>query len=240
MKHPFRSHIFPLLPAAAGVIGLLLRLWLFSAIDEKGLLPARHFADSALYILTAITLGILFLSSRKPKFHAVPKQTSRLIAISGCLLGAIGLIVAGFDQSGAHGTRFSGIAALGCFVGGIILLAMAALKLFRKKIPYIFPAVLTASLMLDTVAQCQVWGSASQMQEYFFPLMAAVFLILSAYHITLRTAGIGKPALLIFFSQSALFFCCTCLNTDRWFLYLGLLFWVTTPIFSRVNKKKEA
>ena len=94
--------------------------------------------------------------------------------------------------------------------------------------------------MLDTVAQCQVWGSASQLQEYFFPLMAAVFLILSTYHITLQASGTGKPELLIFFSQSALFFCCTCLTTDRWLFYMGLLFWVAAPIYSCVTKEKEA
>lgn len=240
MKHPFRSHILPFFPAAAGVVGLLLRLWLFSAIDEKGLLPEKHFADSALCILAAITLGILFLSSRKPEYRAVPKQLPGLAAVSGCLLGAIGLLVTGLDQFGVHGMRFSGIAALACLTGGMILLAMAVLKLFHKKIPFLFPAALTIVLMLDTVAQCQVWGSASQLQEYFFPLMASVFLILSAYHITLRAAGTGKPEQLIFFSQSTLFFCCTCLNTDRWFFYLGLLFWVAAPIYSCVTKEKEA
>ena len=235
MKHPFRSHILPLFPAAAGVVGLLLRLWLFSAIDEKGLLPARHFADSALYILTALTLAILFLASRKLEHRAVPKQLPGAAAVLGCLLGALALLITGLTPAD-HGVRFSGLSAYACLTGGLILTAMAVLKLFRKKIPFVFPAVLTVSLMLDTIAQCQIWGSASQLQEYFFPLMAAVFLMLSAYHITMRAAGAGKPALLIFFTQSALFFCCTCLNTDRWLLYLGLLFWVAAPIYSCVKE----
>ena len=137
-------------------------------------------------------------------------------------------------------TRFSGVATAACIAGGLVLLAMAVLKYFKKKIPYGFPAVLTVSFMLDTVAQCQIWGSVSQLQEYFFPLMASVFLILSAYHITLRAAGTGKPKLLMFFSQSAIFFCCTCLNTSRWFLYLGLLCWVAASLYSDIPKQKEA
>ena len=57
MKHPFRSHILPYFTVAAGVLGLILRIWLFSATDSKGLLPAGHPADYALYLLTALTLG---------------------------------------------------------------------------------------------------------------------------------------------------------------------------------------
>lgn len=121
-----------------------------------------------------------------------------------------------------------------------MLLAMAVLKSFKKKIPFGFPAVLTVTFMLDTVAQCQIWGAVSQLQEYFFPLMASVFLILSAYHITLGAAGTGKPNLLVFFTQSAIFFCCTCLNTNRWLLYLGLLFWITTTRSPVTPKQKEA
>lgn len=237
MKQPFRDHILPLFPLAAGIVGLLLRVWLFSTIDEKGLLPATHFADTALYILTAITLGVLFLLSRNRKPRPFHKQFSRLSAVLGCLLGSIGMIVTGF---GHQNVRFSSVAAVACIAGGLVLLAMAVLKYFKKKIPYGFPAVLTVSFMLDTVAQCQIWGSVSQLQEYFFPLMASVFLILSAYHITLRAAKTGKPKLLVFFSQSAIFFCCTCLNTNRWFLYLGLLCWVATPLSPYISKQKEA
>lgn len=237
MKHPFRSHILPLFSAVAGMVGLLLRVWLFSTIDEKGLLPAKHFADTALYILTAITLGVLFLASRSLEPRPVRKSFSRLSAILGCLLGGIGMILTGFSHQNA---RFSGVAVVACIAGGLVLLAMAVLKFFQKKVPYGFPAVLTLSFMLDTVAQCQIWGAVSQLQEYFFPLMASVFLILSAYHITLRAAGTGNPKLLVFFTQSALFFCCTCLNTNRWLLYLGLLFWVAAPLYPCIHKQKEA
>ena len=65
MKHPFHSRILPLFPIAAGAVGLALRVWLFSATDDKGLLPVGHPANYALYLLTAVTLGILFLATRE-------------------------------------------------------------------------------------------------------------------------------------------------------------------------------
>ena len=42
MKHPFRSHILPFFTMGAGGLGLVLRLYLFSNMDENKLLPAGH------------------------------------------------------------------------------------------------------------------------------------------------------------------------------------------------------
>lgn len=236
MKHPFRSHILPVFPAVAGALGLLLRFWLFSATDEKGLLPATHIADTLLYILTAVTLGFLFLATRELTPRPVRKG---FFGIPGCVMCAIGLLCSGISLFFGSAQRFSGLAAIACIAGGLILLVMAARKFFHKRIPYGFFAVLTACLMLDTIASCQIWGTVSQLQEYFFPLMASVFLILSTYHATLLAAGQGKPKLLAFFSQGALFFCCVCLNTARWPLYLGMLFWAASQLYSCIRKQKE-
>lgn len=240
MKQLLRSRSLPLFPAAAGVLGLLLRLWLFSAIDEKGLLPDRHFADTAVFLLTAVVLGLLFLITRKPMSRPVRKGVPALAGILGCALGGIGFLCTGLRNFSAYSARFSGIAVLAGIVGGLVLLAMAVLKYFRKRVHYGFPAILTVCLMLDTAAQCQVWGAASQLQEYFFPLMASIFLILTAYHATFLAARRGKPKWLAFFSQGALFFSCTCLNTTHWTLYLGMLFWAASQLYPCIRKRKEA
>ena len=239
MKQPFRSRLLPLFTVGAGIVGLLLRIWLFSAIDEKGLLPAKHFADTALFILSAITLGVVFLAGRAMEPPVMPKALPRVMAATGSLLGGIGLLLTGLGSISVYSVRFAGIAVIANIAGGIALLAMAVLLFLRKKPPYVLPTILTAALMLDTISQCQLWGTEPQLQSYFFPLMAAVFLILTAYQLTLRIAGSAKPDLLVFFSQSALFFCCTCLNTDRWLLSLGLLFWAAATLYSPIQKPKE-
>lgn len=240
MKQLLRSYSLPVFPAAAGILGLLLRIWLFSARDEKGLLPARHFADTAVFLLTAVVLGILFLITQKPMTRPVRKGVPHLAGILGCAIGGIGFLCTGLRNFSAHTARFSGIAALAGIAGGLVLLAMAVLKYFHKRAGYGFPAIATVCLMLDTVAQCQVWGAASQLQEYFFPLMASVFLILTAYYATFLAAGREKPKWLAFFSQGALFLCCTCLNTNHWTLYLGMLFWATAQLYPCIRKRKEA
>ena len=240
MKNPFRSNLLPIFPAAAGILGLLLRIWLFSAIDERGLLPAKHIADTGLFLLTALTLSVVFLATRNLETCPLSKGFLRLSGIAGCALGGAGLCCAGFDLFSHGSARFSHISAFICIVGGLVLLSMAVLRFLRKRIPFGFPAVLTVCLMVNTVVQCQVWGSSPQLQEYFFPLIASVFLVLSAYHTTYQAADQPKPNSLAFFSQSAVFFCCVCLNDAQWPLYLGLLFWAAAQLYPCVYETKEA
>lgn len=239
MKHPFRSDILPFFTMSAGGLGLALRIWLFSAIDEKGLLPIGHIADYGLYILTALTLGILFLAARELNPRRINKQFFRLFGAISCLIGGVGLVVTAALDLSRSTARLATMAMVACAIGALAMFLMAVLRFFRKKPPYWLLAIVTMALMLATVSQCQVWGSVPQLQAYFFPLLASVFLILSAYHATMLAAGRGKPQLLVFFSQGALFLCCLSLNTAQWPLYFGMLFWALAQMYPCILPKKE-
>lgn len=240
MKHPFHSRILPWFPLGAGAVGLLLRFWLFSATDEKGLLPAGHFADPALYLLTALTLGILFLATRQLHSRKIAKVAFRYIGAFSCLIGACGLGYTSMMHFFTGTVRLSTVAAIASMLGALALLIMALLHYAHLKAPYWLNAIVTMILMLDTVAQCQVWGAVPQLQEYFFPMLASIFLILTAYQATALSAGKGKPQLLAFFSQGAVFLCFVSLNTAQWPLYLGLLFWAGAQLYPCIRAKKEA
>lgn len=240
MKHPFHSHILPYFTMGAGGLGLALRLWLFSATDEKGLLPTGHPADTALYILTALTMGILYLATRKPAPRPVSKKSARWASVWAYAAGGLGLVLTALLMLPGSTASLALVAIIASLMGGLAMFYMAFLKYSRKKLPYQLHALLTVVLMLDTVAQCQVWGAVPQLQEYFFPLLASIFLILSAYHKTRLAARQGAPKLLAFFSQSALFFCCLSLNATQWPLYLGMLFWAAVQLYPCTRVKKEA
>ena len=240
MKHPFHSRILPWFPLGAGAAGLVLRFWLFSAVDQKGLLPANHFADTALYLLTALTLGILFLSTRQLQPGKLSKSAFRYIGAFSCLIGACGLGYTGMIHFFTGTVRLSAVAAVASMLGALALLIMALLHYAHLKVPYWLNTIVTVILMLDTVAQCQVWGAVPQLQEYFFPLLASIFLILTAYQATALSAGKGKPTRLAFFSQSAVFLCFVSLNTAQRPLYLGLLFWAGAQLYPCIRAKKEA
>lgn len=240
MKHPFRSRILPLFTMGAGGLGLALRLWLYAGIDEKGLLPAGHMADYSLFLLSALTIGVLFLATRELTPRRINKKYLRLSGTVAYALAGICLILTAILKLSGSMVRLAWLAVAAALVGGLILLLMAVMRFFRKRPPYWASAIITAVLMLNTVAQCQVWGSEPQLQEYFFPLLASIFLILSAYEKTKFTAKRGDARTLAFFSQCALFFCCVSLNTAHWLLYFGMMLWAAVQFYPCIFAKKEA
>ena len=232
MKHPFRFSILPYFTLGAGGIGLILRLWLFSATDAKGLLPASHPADTLLYILSALVLAVLFLACREPGTAPFRRRFRQIGETAGNLIASVCLILYGFL---GHGILLSAIA---CLIGGIALLFSAFLAWKRKSLPYWVIAVLTVALMVITVTKCRAWGAIPQLQHYIFPLLACVFLILTAYHRTTLAAKQGKRRHLAFFSQGALFFCLLCLNSDP-ILCFGMACWAAAQLFPCYHIKKE-
>ena len=232
MKHPFRFSILPYFTLGAGGIGLILRLWLFSATDAKGLLPASHPADTLLYILSALVLAVLFLACREPGTAPFRRRFRQIGETAGNLIASVCLILYGFL---GHGILLSAIA---CLIGGIALLFSAFLAWKRKSLPYWVIAVLTVALMVITVTKCRAWGAIPQLQHYIFPLLACVFLILTAYHRTTLAAKQGKRRHLAFFSQGALFFCLLCLNSDP-ILCFGMACWAAAQLFPCYHTKKE-
>lgn len=240
MKHPFSTKLLPYFTLIAGVTGFQLRAWLFSAMDEKHLLPANHPAEPCLFLLTAIVLGVLFLSTRKLSVRPVSQKRLRsfeLFAAFCYVLGGLGLICFAFS---GHVVKLAKLAVFASLAGGLMMVLGAVLKLIGKPLPFALPAVLTVVLMLNAVAQCQVWGSVPQLLLYFFPLLASVFLILTAYQKTVLTTGKGNPALLLFFSQAAMFFCFVSLSSQQWPLYLGMLFWSAAQFYPCIYSLKEA
>lgn len=240
MKHPFHSRILPLFTIVAGGLGFALRLWLYSGIDGKGLLPVGHPADYALFLLSAITVGILFLATRELQPRRISKKKLRISSTVAYALAGICLILTAILKLSGSMVRLAWVAVAAALVGGLILLVMAILRFFRKRLSYGFSAIITVMLMLNTVAQCQVWGAEPQLQEYFFPLLASVFLILSAYEKTKFDAKRGNANALAFFSQSALYFCCLSLNTAHWLLYFGMMLWAAVQFYPCMFAKKEA
>ena len=65
MKNPLEPKKVPLLVLAGGMLGLLLRLWLFATgVDENGLILQQHPANALVFILTAVVLLALYLCLR--------------------------------------------------------------------------------------------------------------------------------------------------------------------------------
>ena len=240
MKHPFRSHILPFFTVGAGGLGFALRLWLFSAYDEKGLLPAKHPAGTLLFLLSAVVLGILFLATRKLESRSIDKKALCPINTVACLLAGIGLMVSTVSSLDSTFEKLELVALVLNLAGALTMFLMAFFEFRGKKLVYWQPAVLTIVLMVNAIALCRVWGKEPQVQVYFFPMLASVFLMLTAYQKTALLLNKAKRSLLAFFSQSAAFFCCLSFVGQYKIFYCGLFLWAVRQIFSCIPRKKES
>ncbi len=239
MKNPFRSHILPRFPICAGIIGLLLRFWLFSAEDAKGLLPRGHFADTALYVLSAIVMLVLFLSTRKLTPRRISKKSIRFPTTCACMLGGLGLSLNAAYLLANSTAKLAWLSTAASFIGVLIMVVMAILCFSYKQISYSMFAMLAVVLALITIAQGQAWGAEPQFQKYFFPLLASIFLLLTAYYRAVLATRQPVARRLAFFSQAALYFCILSLKSSHWMFYSGMLFWAASQIYPSTCLKRK-
>ena len=227
MKSFFKPQLLPWITLGLGGIGLALRIWLQSAVDEKGLLPQDHIAQILLFVLTAVLLVVLFLCARP--LSPVGKY-SRLFPASlfralGCAAGAAGILIAAIGQFSS-----SNVLGIATFVLGLpaaACLGYIALCRYKAIQPsYLFYAVITLFLMIYTVCRCRNWGSEPQLLEYFFQLLTSVFLMLTAYYQTVLTSQKGSRRWFVFCSQGAAFCCCVSLAGPDKIFYLLMSAWL--------------
>ena len=239
MKKLFKPNILPWFTLGAGGLGLMLRIWFFAGIDEKGLLPAKHPAIPLTFLLMALVLAVVFLCARQ--LPPVSKY-SRLFPpgigrAAGCAAAAAGILYGGIyylNRSGGLGIATFAISVMAAASMGFL----AFLRLKGSRPPFILHTLLTLFLMLFLICCCRIWGSEPQVQAYIFPLFACVFLMLTAYHKTVVDVRKTSRQWLVFSSQAALFFCCLSLCGNNRFFYLTMIVWLVLDLCS-VNKGRQ-
>lgn len=235
MKNPFQPKRILPLALAGGVLGFLLRLWLFATgTDSKGLLRTDHPANSLVFLLTAAVLLGLYLCLRPlagtPTYKRLFKHS--VLSAAGCWAAAIGILVADFCEIF---NAQNSIALLCCVLGVLAAASFALLGVFRLRgaRPKVYlHGCVTIYLMIHLVCQYRNWSSETQLQVYGFQLFASVFLMLSAYHRTTLDACCGNRRWYVFFNYGALFFCLLALCSSQWPFYLAMAVWTATSLCS--------
>lgn len=237
-----KVYILPLSVLAAGVVGFLLRVWLFTAgVDAKGLLAANHPAGIASFILFALVIAGLFWFIRP--LHPISKYTrlfpASIVSAVGCALGAAGIVVTVFRML-ATSRSFLSIA---CLVLGILAAAALLVLAYHRwkglQPTFALQAVLTVFLMLYLISRYQAWSAEPQLQLYFFSFLAVVFLMLTAYHGTLLDARKSGRRWYVFCNQAAVFCCCMSLTDANWLFYLTMALWAASNLCSLQVRKSR-
>lgn len=239
MKRSIPVNPLTVITAILGAIGLGLRFWLNSCTDDRMLLPSWHISLVLLFILTALTLGMLLLSTaamEKAKYRLRLKYgITRKI---GAITGGLGLGAASVMALLESPTGLALIVALLGFLTAVAIFLFG----FRPNSKLSFPLLccVTVFFMLYAVSRAQYWGTLPQIQRYFFPLMALIFLVLTGYHRCELMVHAAYSRRFVFFNHAALFFCCVSLCEKDFLFYLGAACWLACDFTSVRLTKEEA
>lgn len=229
MKKLTKPAILPIFTLCAGILGLILRAWLFfDGTDEKGLLIASHPANALTFILTAIVLAVLFVCIRP--LNAVDRYQQlfpgSIFPAVGYIAAAAGIIWVNFRDLHLRTDAITMISLVLGVLAVVSLLVLAYCRFKRIRPVCYFHVLVTVYLMFHLISQYRLWSAEPQLQVYFFPLLASVFLMLAGYHSAVLDARKSGRRWFVFCNQGALFCCCLSLWGDSWLFYLTMGFWM--------------
>lgn len=225
MNTQSRSGIFPWFTIIEGIAGFLLQCWLFSSINSHHLLPTDHIAGYFSLGLLALTLAICWLGARNEE-DLCPDQP---FFSSGAAAVGIGLSAAcmAFSAFTAYGNGILQILTFGTGILAAAALGYIALCRARKShADAMLYCIITVYLILRTMTNCSNWSAQPQFLQYFFLLLACVFLMITSYYRAALALGLACSRMYVFFSQAALFCCMMCCRGSDWLFYLSGALWL--------------
>ncbi len=215
----------PVFALPLGIIGFFVRYWLLTGgLDSRELIIPEHPANILSFVLLPTTFGVFYLMLKPLTGKPAHKQLfpKSLLALFGALAAAAGLLITLlFSTQPTINYIFGVAAALGVAAGGILQ--------FTKKRPNVFcHGIVALYMMLHLIFQYKQWSAEPELQEYFFPLLACIFVMLTAYHRTCLDNLSGSRKWFAFFNYGSVFLCLTSLYSENWLFYLSLGLWCFT------------
>lgn len=228
----------------SSILGLFLQNTLYTTgIDETGLLITGHWAQSAVWILTAaVFAGLLLLvrSLRCPEDsgNCFPASVAAGIGTSAAAAAVLLATLQAWNLSDNLATVSSllGLAAALC-------LAVIALCRFAVRKPFfLLHATVCVYFALRVICLYRFWSSDPQLQDYIFCLGAYVALMLFAYHHAAFDAGMGTHRPLWFWSMAAVYLCCLSVpaSQDNYLLILAVWAFSNTTCLQNSKQRTDA
>ena len=217
------------LAGGGGLIAALLRLWMRSMADEKGLLP-RNTLPSILLVL--VSLGVMgvwvyfCLRKRGKKGYRANFPASPSGAL-GCLCAAVGIALI---LTPGHGAL--GILALISGILSILALLLLAYHRYQGTQPTVLlHSALCIYFVFRLLNLYRVWCASPQVDNYAFPLLASVCVLLACFGDAAFTINSGRIRSHTFLHLAAVFFCLAALpGSDAAWTYLALGAYMATDL----------
>ena len=222
-----KTTILPLFTLSTGLLGMIFRFWLNTAgTDKEGLFIPSHPSIVCMFIVAAVTMLVLGLCTWSVDKTPQPFSQS-ILGAAGCFLGGAGILVSDLlelsvstDIVGTISFIF-GLAAAGC----LIYMGWCRLKGISGNL-WAHVAI-CAYFMIHLVMQYRLWSSTPQVQDYFFPLLGSVFLMLFSYSRAAKDLKQPCEGQYLFFGQAALFCCLLSFAGSSWLFYASMAAWTT-------------
>ena len=225
MNHLTKKGIYPWFSIIGGLVGLALQIWLFSTADANELLCRYHFAAIAsLVLLVAVVAFNIVMSRKETNFSRERLENASAPAAIGIAVSAVGFLVASFTPVGS-GFLYKLLPISGV-LAAIAMLYIAYNRSKGVRVNMLLYCLVVLFLIVRTMTACSLWSAEPQLMQFFFPLMACVFLLVAAYYraeLALETKHCHRY---IFASQTALFCCCMSCRGSNWLFFLSAVVWL--------------
>ena len=219
----------PLYTVAAGITCGLLRQSLFAAADSRGLFPLDHPAHIITLLLGVSLLCLIGFYTFTASNRDFRITLSLPLQDIGCFVAALcGFFGSFCDNYGQDMALFS-ICRL---LAAISLLVIAFYRRMQKKAPLWGFALFSLSMMVLCFGQYRQWGQLTQIQEYLFPALSALFLALYSLeycYMELPERNTKKAFLL---NQVALFTTLASTNKENWVFHAAISLWLVSGLFT--------
>lgn len=233
MKHNFLHRYPSALAAAPGLACFFLRLGLYALQEPSGLLPRNHplhITTLIIGLVTAAGMVRFILPLKGPGEYAPNFPADRLAAFGSCFAG-LWLLPVALDIRAQAAGRLGLVWALLAFAAIPCLFGIGISRFTGRQPFFLIHGLLCVFFAVHMICQYQIWSSNPQIADYFFPLLACVFLALAAYYRMGFDLDAGKRRKLLFFSLLAGFFClCSLAGEGEKRFYLAGALWSLTDL----------
>lgn len=234
MKNLLKSKNLPILTAALGGIGLVLRRILYAvAVDQKNLLSMGHPLEILLWLVTLAAVVLIVVSVWKldgSNRYADNFQPS-LAAAAGHFAAAAGILLTVlFSRESVSGAMYNGWKVLGIL--SALALVLAGIGRMKGKRPlFLYHMVVCVFLVFHMLGLYQAWSSNPQLQDYAFDLFGCSALTLFAFYEAAFDVGSGKRRMHLATGLLAVYFSCVALSGSQYpLLYLAGAAWAATDL----------
>lgn len=243
MNKYLKSKYLPVLVAALGAVGLVLRLELYvSAMDGKNLLIPGHPLELLLLGLTAAVMGIIVIAGwplygslrYSDNFPASPA------AAVGSVAAGVGIAVTVLLAQTQPGKLFMLWKVLGLLCGPCLVVA-GYRRLQGKRPHFLLHGAVSVFWLLHLICHYQGWSVNPQLQDYLYPLLASVALLMFSYYQTAFAVGSGKRRTLLAVGLAGAYFGIVSLSgSDTPLLYGSCAVWALTNLCSLTPVRRRA